>query len=190
MRTASLSSCPFNDFSRRHIRSLVRFFALKCAQDRALPIRPLSAEAEDLLMSHEWHGDLAAMEATVRHAAIMADGDRIGPETIRLPDGLPGTADDGSGEGNKLRETATRALIGRTVSDVECDLILLTVECCGGNRTQAADILGISVRTLRNKLKEYAHFGIRIPPIHETKRINAANAGQGRYRESVTATGR
>lgn len=185
-----MSPCSFHYFSRRHIRSLVRFFALKCAQDRALPIRPLSVEAEGLLMSHDWHGDLAAMEATVRRAAIMADGDRIGPETIRLPDGLPGTADDRSGEGNKLRETATRALIGRTVSDVECDLILLTVECCGGNRTQAADILGISVRTLRNKLKEYAHFGIRIPPIHETKRINAAHAGQRGYRESITAAGR
>ena len=50
----------------------------------------------------------------------------------------------------------TRALVGRTVADVERDLILETLKHCLGNRTHAANILGISIRTLRNKLNEYA----------------------------------
>jgi two-component system, response regulator FlrC len=58
----------------------------------------------------------------------------------------------------------TRALVGRTVADVERDLILETLKHCLGNRTHAANILGISIRTLRNKLNEYADGGLPIPP--------------------------
>jgi hypothetical protein len=58
----------------------------------------------------------------------------------------------------------TSALVGRTVADVERDLILETLKHRLGNRTHAANILGISIRTLRNKLNEYAIAGVRIPP--------------------------
>jgi len=54
-------------------------------------------------------------------------------------------------------------LVGRTVADVERDLILQTLRHCGGNRTQAADILGISVRTLRNKIRQYHEEGAEVP---------------------------
>ena len=54
-------------------------------------------------------------------------------------------------------------LVGRTVAEVERDLILDTLGHCLGNRTQAARILGISIRTLRNKLKEYGAMGLAIP---------------------------
>ena len=54
-------------------------------------------------------------------------------------------------------------LVGRTVADVECELILETLKHCHGNRTHAANILGISIRTLRNKLNEYAGDGLNIP---------------------------
>jgi DNA-binding NtrC family response regulator len=59
---------------------------------------------------------------------------------------------------------ATRALVGRTVADVEQDLILETLTHCLGNRTHAANILGISIRTLRNKLRAYTELGLAIPP--------------------------
>ena len=59
---------------------------------------------------------------------------------------------------------STRALVGRTVADVERDLILDTLDHCLGNRTHAANILGISIRTLRNKLNEYAGDGLAVPP--------------------------
>jgi DNA-binding NtrC family response regulator len=55
-------------------------------------------------------------------------------------------------------------LVGRTVADVERELILETLKHCLGNRTHAANILGISIRTLRNKLNEYAGDGLSIPP--------------------------
>jgi DNA-binding NtrC family response regulator len=57
-----------------------------------------------------------------------------------------------------------RALVGRTVSEVERDLILETLKHCLGNRTHAANLLGISIRTLRNKLNEYTAAGLSVPP--------------------------
>jgi len=60
--------------------------------------------------------------------------------------------------------TGLAGMVGRTVSDVERDLILETLTHCLGNRTHAANILGISIRTLRNKLKQYGEEGIPVPP--------------------------
>jgi DNA-binding NtrC family response regulator len=61
-------------------------------------------------------------------------------------------------------EQVSRALVGRTVAEVERDLILETLKHCLGNRTHAANVLGISIRTLRNKLNEYAADGVPVPP--------------------------
>jgi two-component system response regulator FlrC len=61
--------------------------------------------------------------------------------------------------------TAARALVGRTVADVERELILETLQHCAGNRTHAAHVLGISIRTLRNKLHQYAIEGFSVPPV-------------------------
>jgi two-component system, response regulator FlrC len=55
-------------------------------------------------------------------------------------------------------------LVGRTVAEVERDLILETLRHCLGNRTRAATVLGISIRTLRNKLNDYAAAGAEVPP--------------------------
>jgi DNA-binding NtrC family response regulator len=61
-------------------------------------------------------------------------------------------------------QAAAGLIVGRTVADVERDLILETLKHCLGNRTHAANILGISIRTLRNKLTVYAADGVRVPP--------------------------
>ena len=71
-------------------------------------------------------------------------------------------------------EQVTRALVGRTVAHVERDLILETLKHCLGNRTHAANILGISIRTLRNKLNEYASDGL---PIRRPWRGTRSEAG-------------
>ena len=58
-------------------------------------------------------------------------------------------------------------LIGATVGEVERELVLQTLERCGGNRTRAARVLGVSVRTLRNKIRQYTAEGIDVPVHHE-----------------------
>jgi DNA-binding NtrC family response regulator len=96
----------------------------------------------------------------------MASGDEIGADAILSPDGdrldLTKTAPVVA-HATLAAEQVTRALVGRTVADVERDLILETLKHCLGNRTHAANILGISIRTLRNKLNEYADDGQPIP---------------------------
>jgi two-component system, response regulator FlrC len=59
--------------------------------------------------------------------------------------------------------TGVEGLVGRTLLDVERRLILKTLEHCAGNRTRTARVLGISLRSLRNKLRDYAAAGIRVP---------------------------
>jgi DNA-binding NtrC family response regulator len=111
----------------------------------------------------------------------MAQGDEIGVEAIITPDGDrldgPKTAPVVA-HATFAAEQVTRALVGRTVADVERDLILETLKHCLGNRTHAANILGISIRTLRNKLNEYADGGLPITP-----------AGAGEYPRVPAAMG-
>jgi DNA-binding NtrC family response regulator len=54
-------------------------------------------------------------------------------------------------------------LIGATVDEIERELVLQTLARCNGNRTRAARVLGISVRTLRNKIRQYSARGIDVP---------------------------
>src|ERR1700758_5448128 len=54
-------------------------------------------------------------------------------------------------------------LIGATVDEIERELVLQTLARCDGNRTRAARVLGMSVRTLRNKIRQYSADGIDVP---------------------------
>jgi DNA-binding NtrC family response regulator len=54
-------------------------------------------------------------------------------------------------------------LIGSTVGEIERELVLQTLLRCDGNRTRAARVLGVSVRTLRNKIRQYSAEGIDVP---------------------------
>lgn len=77
--------------------------------------------------------------------------------------GRPPGRPPGSARVEPAEESATGGLVGRTVADVERDLIIDTLGHCLGNRTHAATILGISIRTLRNKLKQYSEEGFSVP---------------------------
>jgi DNA-binding NtrC family response regulator len=66
-------------------------------------------------------------------------------------------------EAEQTIDALRRILVGRTIADVERHLILDTLTYCFGNRTHAARILGISIRTLRNKLNEYVEAGVAVP---------------------------
>jgi two-component system response regulator FlrC len=149
------------------ILELAQHFAKKYADANGVPLRPLSAEARKVLTSNRWQGNVRELENTIHRSVLMAQGDEIGAEAIITPDGdrldLAKTA-PAVAHATFAAEQVTRALVGRTVADVERDLILETLKHCLGNRTHAANILGISIRTLRNKLNEYADGGLPIPP--------------------------
>jgi DNA-binding NtrC family response regulator len=151
----------------KDILALARHFARKYAEANGVPFRAIGAETERLLLSHAWRGNVRELENTIHRAVLLSQGTEIGPEAIRLPDGArleTGAirAGDPVTVAAEAAAVTTRALVGRTVSDVERDLILDTLDHCLGNRTHAANILGISIRTLRNKLREYSQAGIRV----------------------------
>jgi len=130
-------------------------------------VRPLSAEARRALNTHRWPGNVRELENTLHRAVLLSTGTEIGIDGILSPDGMrldqsPGA--DIAAHAAMAAEQITRNLVGRTVAEVERDLILETLKHCLGNRTHAANILGISIRTLRNKLNEYAADGQPIPP--------------------------
>jgi DNA-binding NtrC family response regulator len=152
------------------VLELAQHFIKKYSDANGVPARPLSAEARRALVLNRWPGNVRELENTLHRAVLLAGGDEIGIDGIVTPDGM--RLDQARTPGHMMAvahaamaaETVTRALVGRTVADVERDLILETLKHCLGNRTHAANILGISIRTLRNKLNEYAGDGVPIPP--------------------------
>jgi len=146
------------------LAALSQFFIDKYARSNGRPARKLSREAMVQVMGHRWPGNVRELENAMHRAVLLANGEDVGAEAIRAPDGAPVGHRDSTGSAIEAAQAAARNLVGRTVAEVEQDLILETLTHCLGNRTHAAHILGISIRTLRNKLKQYSDEGLRILP--------------------------
>ncbi|HTO27427.1 MAG TPA: sigma-54 dependent transcriptional regulator, partial [Devosia sp.] len=157
------------------IAALSEHFVAKYAKANGLPPRELSPEARAALLKAPWPGNVRELENTLHRAVLLSSGDIIGPDAIVLPDGM-GLAEAAatsslSAQLAQTAQTMSAALVGRTVADVERDLILDTLDHTLGNRTHAANILGISIRTLRNKLNQYADEGTRVPEPGERRSV-------------------
>lgn len=148
------------------IAELAEHFVAKYAVANGLSERKLSAAARDELLRAPWPGNVRELENTLHRAVLLSRTDIIEPEAIRMPDGT-GLADvsrdSAAAQVAQTAETMARTMVGQTVADVERGLILDTLDHCLGNRTHAANILGISIRTLRNKLNQYADDGVAVP---------------------------
>lgn len=151
------------------IPPLADYFIEKYSKANGVPIRPLSEAAIAKLKAYDWPGNVRQLENIMHRAVLMASGSHIDEQAILLTGSIapraaaPTQQTAGSSEPSTpvvpVGGTATPKrsdMVGRTVEDVERELILDTLDYCLGNRTQAANILGISIRTLRNKLKQYA----------------------------------
>jgi two-component system, response regulator FlrC len=148
---------------RKDLPELAQFFIDKYGAANGRPGRKLSGAAMDAVLSHPWRGNVRELENAMHRAVLLSPDTEIGPEAIRAPDGAP--VNETSDEATRHAvDAATRTMVGRTVAQVEQDLILGTLSHCLGNRTHAANILGISIRTLRNKLKQYSDEGIAVLP--------------------------
>ena len=146
------------------IAALAEHFARRYAELNGVALRRLTQAAHDRLARYAWRGNVRELENTIHRAVLLSTGDAIDADAIELgPE--PATATPGSTAAAPLSPAGTlAALVGRTVDDVERDLILQTLSHTFGNRTHAATILGISIRALRNKLRDYAAQGLPVPP--------------------------
>jgi DNA-binding NtrC family response regulator len=109
-------------------------------------IRRFDDETFELLARHEWRGNVRELENRVERAVLLADGDVILPRHIGLTP---------RSEVQAMRGQAVLFCPGTTVWEMERQLIMGTLSEVNQNRTRAAELLGISIRTLRNKLREY-----------------------------------
>ena len=150
------------------IIALSDYFARKYSEANAIALKPVAQEARRRLQAHPWPGNVRELENAMHRAVLLSAGPEIDAEAIRLPDGQPlnpvaPIGMDYINRAAQAAESAARTFVGSTVAEVEQKLILDTLSHCLGNRTHAANILGISIRTLRNKLNEYSAAGVPVP---------------------------
>ena len=135
-----------------------------------------------MLLRHPWPGNVRELENAIHRAVLLAEGSVIGTDAIELmaPAAVAAMAAPITAAMPEVSSTpmasappaaappaprGASALVGRRMEEVERELILETLSHCLGNRTRAAEMLGISIRTLRNKLHEYRAAGVSVPPI-------------------------
>lgn len=164
----------------KDVVTLGQFFTDKYAEANGVPKKNLSKEAEAKLQNYSWRGNIRELENTMHRAILMSVEEEVEADAIHLADGgmaNAGTnvqaarnAPDPAGVGGAGNDPtplenpgAVETLVGRKIADVERDMIINTLEHTLGNRTHAANILGISIRTLRNKLNQYKDDGMSIP---------------------------
>lgn len=135
---------------------LAKHFAKKYSELNEIPLKPISKEAEQKLLNYLWPGNVRELENTIHRAVLLSTGEEIDVSAIIL--------DDENSVINKEDEVMSGAeFVGNTLANAERNLIIDTLKHTMGNRTTAANILGISIRTLRNKLKQYQEEGVDIP---------------------------
>ena len=127
---------------REDIPALMEHFLARFNKENGRAIQGVSPAAMKRCADYDWPGNVRELQNAVERAVVLAGGDMLEAEQFLL-DGV-----SGPGDGDGLRP-------GMTVADAERALIFSTLEHCAQNRTRASEMLGISVRTLRNKLNEY-----------------------------------
>ncbi len=146
---------------RGDIAPLADHYARHYAEVNGLPPRPISAAAHTRLTNHGWRGNVRELENTMHRAVLLSLGDEI--DAVELS-GEAGASAAASSAPAGFMQGGVAGLVGRTMDDVERDLILQTLNHTLGNRTHAATILGISIRALRNKLRDYSAAGLEVTP--------------------------
>ncbi len=135
----------------RDIRPLCDFFIKKYCRIDGRSVKGLTEEVSAILYSHPFPGNVRELENIIHRAVLLADAELITPADL-LMEGydIPADTDDPNAEIPPAADLSAGSL-----KEMEQKMIFRTLDQTEGNRTHAAKILGISVRTLRNKLNEY-----------------------------------
>lgn len=136
---------------RTDVPLLVRVFLDRFAQENGMPSKGISPDTLSILLAYDWPGNVRELKNIAERLAVNAQG-----ETIE-PNNLPLTLQNIPTPPETNFEIDLTPFIGIPLEDVEKMLINCTLEKTNGNRTHAAKLLGISLRTLQRKLKDYDH---------------------------------
>jgi DNA-binding NtrC family response regulator len=128
---------------KNDIPLLADLFLRRFSDRHAVSMAHISEEAMDLLIRQPWPGNVRELENTIQRGVLIGSGDTLLASHLMLEE----TPSDLSGK--------PPLAAGITVREMEKELIFNTLSEVNDNRTHAAKMLGISIRTLRNKLNEY-----------------------------------
>ncbi len=144
---------------REDIGLLATTFLDRFSRENDRPVPELTPDALQILKRAPWPGNVRELRNVMESLVILHAGQEIGvaqlPEELRRAASEAAALPGGPGAGGLL--------VGRTMDEIEREAILRTLERTGGNRTQAAEMLGIGLRTLQRKLKQYREGGY---PVH------------------------
>jgi transcriptional regulator with PAS, ATPase and Fis domain len=134
---------------KEDIPDLVDLLLAEMSEKHSRKVAAISEAVMNLFNNYSWPGNVRELRNTIERAVIVCDAGMI--ETKHLPPGFGHTPVRTSASD----PDAVRLGVGTTVGEAEKMLILKTLESTNNNKTRAAEILGISLKTLHNKLKEY-----------------------------------
>ena len=143
------------------VRMLAQHFIQSFSNRGGKRIQAISPDAMQILEAHQWPGNVRELENTLERSAIVAQNDVLQAADIHFQ--------SGSSDGEVTLAAAEAQMNssmgwapGTTLNDIERNVILDALKYHSGNRTHTAKALGISIRTLRNKLAEYRMIGIHV----------------------------
>ncbi|MFT8805124.1 MAG: sigma-54 dependent transcriptional regulator [Acetobacter aceti] len=138
---------------------LAEHFSRYYSKINALSPKSISENALEKLKKYKWPGNVRELENMVHRAVVVSSGDIIDVDCFDLPEAVLQ---------KQSQENSLASWVGSRMDEVEQALIIETLAHTDGNRTQAASILGISIRALRNKLREYTGQGVAVPPPYQS----------------------
>ena len=135
---------------REDVPLLVEYFTKKYCREIKTPVKSISKEALDLLMSYHWKGNVRELENTIERAVILCDGDLITTEHFALnkQSAFPFA-------GVRVLNGTLEAVAKEALRAAETERIKSALKETGGNKSRAAEILQVSYKTLLTKIKEY-----------------------------------
>jgi two-component system response regulator AtoC len=136
---------------KEDIPALVEHFLAKHRYSASAQPASISEEALKRLMEYEWPGNVRELENVIERAVVLSRGQVI--TSRELPFGDHEGEHEGEGEGDEV--SAEKSFFKKSVSQFEKDLIMKALRDAGGNRSKAAEMLGIYRRLLYAKIKEY-----------------------------------
>ncbi len=135
----------------KDIRYLALSFTKRFGLDYGKPDLSLTADAINCLLTYTWPGNVRELQNTIHRIVLMAQGNYI--DMLDLPDSIKGKRHD---------EWVDLLPVGKSLESLETQFILETLKYHHGNRTHTAKTLGISIRTLRNKINEFTGKGLKV----------------------------
>ena len=146
---------------RDDIPLLAQHFAEKYGQENGLSARVFSKQALEILMQQDWLGNIRELENATHRAVLLSEGTELSADDMPIKSVQNGSASDSS--------SLASGKGGDKLSTIEREAVLETVTNSQGNYEQAASILGISIRMLRNKLDRYASDGHIVSPSNDSR---------------------